>query len=66
MFADPSRGLDDQAARWLATTGKTPRDLPPLPVFGYPGWFPGSGQPAFYSDERFFRPLQRTNAQVRS
>lgn len=59
MFADPSRDLDAQAARWLATTGKTPRDLPPLPVFGYPGWFPGSGQSAFYSDERYFRPLQR-------
>jgi Protein of unknown function (DUF3025) len=59
IFADPSRDLDAQAARWLATTGKTPRDLPPLPVFGYPGWFPGAGQPAFYSDERYFRPLQR-------
>lgn len=59
MFADPSCDLDAQAARWLATTGKTPRDLPPLPVFGYPGWFPGSGQSAFYSDERYFRPLQR-------
>jgi hypothetical protein len=59
MFADPSRDLDTQAARWLATTGKTPRDLPPLPVFGYPGWFPGSGQSAFYADERYFRPLQR-------
>ncbi|MFZ2154877.1 MAG: DUF3025 domain-containing protein, partial [Bradyrhizobium sp.] len=66
MFADPSRDLDAQAARWLATTGKTPRDLPPLPVFGYPGWFPGSGQPAFYSDERYFRPQRRANAQVRS
>lgn len=66
IFADPSRDLDTQAAHWLATSGKTPRDLPPLPVFGYPGWFPGSGQPAFYSDERYFRPLQRTNAQVRS
>lgn len=59
IFADPSRDLDTQAACWLATTGKTPRDLPPLPVFGYPGWFPGNGQSAFYSDERYFRPLQR-------
>lgn len=66
IFADPSCDLDAQAARWLATTGKTPRDLPPLPVFGCPGWFPGAGQPAFYSDERYFRPLRRTNAQVRS
>jgi len=66
IFADASRDLDAQAAHWLTTTSKTPRDLPPLPVFGYPGWFPGSGQPAFYSDERYFRPLQRTNARVRS
>src|SRR5688572_15477779 len=36
VFADTSRSLDEQAAQWLATEGKTPRDLPPLPVFGYP------------------------------
>lgn len=59
VFADPSRDLDSQAADWLVTVGKSPRDLPPLPVFGYPGWFDGNGQPAFYSDERYFRPLQR-------
>ena len=59
IFADPSRDLDTQAAHWLATTGKTPRDLPPLPVFGYPGWFKGSGEAAFYSDQRYFRRLQR-------
>jgi len=59
LFADPKRDLDEQAANWLATNGKSPRDLAPLPVLGYPGWFPGSGQAAFYSDERYFRPLQR-------
>ncbi len=59
IFADPSRDLDVQAAAWLASEGRTPRDLPPLPVFGYPGWYEGSGQPGFYSDERYFRPLQR-------
>ena len=59
IFADPSRSLDDQAAAWLAKEGTSPRDLPPLPVFGYPGWFEGSGQAEFYSDERHFRPLQR-------
>jgi len=65
VFADPARSLDAQAADWLATRGASPRDLPPLPVLGYPGWFPGSGQPRFYADERYFRPLQRTNAPVR-
>jgi Protein of unknown function (DUF3025) len=66
IFADPASDLDARAAEWLAAEGNTPRDLPPLPVFGYPGWFKGSGQPGFYSDERYFRPLQRANAQVRS
>ena len=66
IFADPSRDLDMQAANWLATVGRSPRDLPPLPVFGYPGWFEGGGRADFYSDERYFRPLWRANAQVRS
>jgi hypothetical protein len=56
IFADASQSLDAQAAHWLATQGRTPRDLPPLPVLGYPGWFQGSGRPEFYSDERYFRP----------
>lgn len=60
IFADPSRDLDAQAADWLANVGKSPKDLPPLPVFGYPGWFEGSGQAGFYSNERYFRPLQRS------
>ncbi len=66
IFADPARDLDAQAAHWLGSVGKTPRDLPPLPVFGYPGWFEGAGEAAFYADERYFRPLQRANARVRS
>ena len=59
IFADPARDLDAQAAQWLATRGTSPRDLPPLPVLGFPGWFPGSGQPGFYSDQRYFRPPPR-------
>jgi len=59
VFADPAGDPDAQAAEWLATRGSSPRDLPPLPVLGYPGWFAGSGQPGFYSDERHFRPLRR-------
>jgi hypothetical protein len=59
IFSDPAGDPDAQAAGWLASKGRTPRDLPPLPVFGYPGWFAGSGEAGFYSDERYFRPLQR-------
>jgi hypothetical protein len=66
IFADASRGLDSQAAHWLGSVGRTPRDMPPLPVFGYPGWFEGGGTAAFYSDQRYFRPLRRANARVRS
>ena len=58
VFADPAGDLDAQAA--AAITGlATPKELPPLPVLGYPGWFPGAGEPAFYDDERHFRPLHR-------
>ncbi len=64
IFADPSRDLDAQAAQWLSTVGTSPRDMPPLPVFGYPGWFEGSGRAGFYSDERYFRPLQRGKMMV--
>ena len=58
IFADPARDLDAQAADWLGSKGTTPRDLPPLPVFGYPGWFPGNGRAEFYADARYFRPFR--------
>jgi DUF3025 family protein len=55
IFADPAGEPDAQCAGWLASKGRTPRDLPPLPVFGYPGWFAGSDHPDFYRDQRYFR-----------
>jgi hypothetical protein len=60
--------LDQCAAAWLeaATGDLTPRALAPLPVFGYPGWFPGSEREAFYADTRYFRPLRRTHGRVES
>jgi len=57
LFADPAGDLDAQAAARL-TTLASPRELPPLPVLGYPGWYPGNGQPAFYADERYFRKVK--------
>jgi hypothetical protein len=55
IFADPSQDLDAHCAEWLARHGTSPRDLPPLPVMGYPGWYPGNGDPAFLADARYFR-----------
>jgi hypothetical protein len=40
----------------------SPRELPPLPVFGFPGWLPESRDPAFYADTRYFRPASRIAA----
>ena len=36
----------------------TPRMLPPLPVFGYPGWLSASERAGFYDDTRYFRPVR--------
>jgi len=57
IFVSPQRALDEQAEAWLAACPReaTPRDLAPLPVFGYPGWCPASAQPTFYEDARYFR-----------
>ncbi|HEX7052471.1 MAG TPA: DUF3025 domain-containing protein [Burkholderiales bacterium] len=64
IFVSPHRPLDTQAAEWLARCGPqaTPKDLAPLPVFGYPGWLPASAQAAFYDDARYFRPLRQGKA----
>ena len=64
VFVSAERSLDEQAAAWLAGCGPqaTPKDLAPLPVFGYPGWLPESGNAAFYDDPRYFRPLRQGNA----
>ena len=50
--------LDAAAAAWVAGLPEDarPRQLPPLPVFGLPGWHPGSEDAAFYDDESYFRP----------
>jgi hypothetical protein len=60
LFADPARDLDAQAAEWLSRlpANASPRLLAPLPVFGFPGWLPGSDAGEFYDDTRYFRPLR--------
>jgi hypothetical protein len=54
--ADP----DVAALAWFdrLAPGASPRDLAPLPVFGFPGWLPQDE--AFYDDARYFRPLRQT------
>ena len=53
----PAGDLDAGAARWLADApaGASPKALLPVPIFGYPGWYPGQDS-AFYEDKRYFRP----------
>jgi len=57
----PGGDADRQAAEWLAQlpATATPQVLAPLPIFGFPGWFPDGEREAFYRDERYFRPFRR-------
>jgi hypothetical protein len=49
--------LDGQAAAWIKALpdDAKPRQMAPLPVFGYPGWLAQSTDAAFYADRRWFR-----------
>ena len=48
---------DSAAHAWLGQLqpGASPRELQPLPIFGYPGWHPEGDAPGFYDEQRFFR-----------
>ena len=46
---------DARAAEALATID-TPRQLPPLPVQGIPGWDPANADAAYYANRDVFRP----------
>jgi hypothetical protein len=61
MFAPADTDPDAWAADWLRrhAPGGSPKLLAPLPIFGYPGWHPGTASEAFYADARYFRPLRR-------
>src|SRR5688572_32399548 len=56
--ADGGADPDSHAEAWLSALPQqaTPRDMPPLPIFGYPGWLTASASADFYDDERHFRP----------
>ncbi|MEO8203285.1 MAG: DUF3025 domain-containing protein [Betaproteobacteria bacterium] len=49
--------LDWAAARWVEglPDDASPKGLPPLPVFGYPGWLPEATGADFFADRRWFR-----------
>jgi hypothetical protein len=57
VFVGPEAPADEAARAWLAALPRdaSPRELPPLPVFGYPGWLAAGEQAGFYDDTRFFR-----------
>jgi hypothetical protein len=57
--------LDAAAALWIRGLARdaSPRRLPPLPVFGYPGWLPDSARPGFYADRRWFRAAPTVGGQ---
>ena len=56
LFVAPDADPDAQAAQWLASVkpGASPKDLAPLPVFGYPAWS-DNDKPEFYDNARYFR-----------
>ena len=58
---------DEQAAKWIMALppDAAPRDLPALPVFGLPGWWPVQDE-AFYGDFRYFRPAPGPTAKMPS
>ena len=62
----PPGDPDLHAQAWFAQLGPeaTPRSLPPLPIFGYPGWFPGNERAEFYDDARYFRPYGKAGKRV--
>jgi len=64
----PAAESPDAAAHaWLTALepDANPRAIPPLPIFGYPGWMPGSEHPGFYDDRRYFRERQGMDAPAR-
>jgi Protein of unknown function (DUF3025) len=60
VFVGTAETADALTHAWLAALAAdaTPRDLVPLPVFGYPGWLPANERAEFYDDARYFRPFR--------
>jgi hypothetical protein len=60
VFIPGAEAPDVGAHAWLAALERdaNPRAVPPLPIFGYPGWLRGSDRSEFYEDRRYFREKQ--------
>ncbi len=60
LFAPAGCDPDRAAHAWLGAlpAEASPALLRAFPVFGLPGWHPGSSERAFYEDARYFRPLR--------
>lgn len=58
LCTSSASNADRSVADWLERLPpeSTPRALPSIPVFGYPGWLPESLAERFYEDTRYFRP----------
>jgi len=67
LIKQPSRN-DNTLASNMATPFthalNNPRDLQPFPLLGMPGLWPGNDTPAFYENERYFRPGRREHQAV--
>jgi hypothetical protein len=61
VFIQSGDDPDAAGAAWLAglSPDASPKEMPPLPIFGFPGWSAGNEQATFYDDTRYFRPLRR-------
>jgi hypothetical protein len=57
IFVPAADNPDAAAHAWLSALepGANPRAVPPLPIFGYPGWLADNERAAFYDDSRYFR-----------
>jgi hypothetical protein len=64
IFVPAGADPDAAACAWL-DPARRPEELAVLPIFGYPGWFPGNDAEAFYDDARYFRPLRRDQGRTR-
>ena len=57
IFVPWAADSDAAVHGWLAglASDARPRDLPAMPVFGYPGWLAQGDRAEFYDDPRYFR-----------